>query len=137
MGGGSGKLAGREGAASPISWWPVARAKVSIVFVVVVYSSQMRRSMLCSYAARWWCDRGVPVPGRGQGLLRDESVQQQWSWSGRPVDSGMATRLLLLFTNLATCRQSVDWICRRRGAFAIKRNDLGQSTLEGGFLCPR
>jgi hypothetical protein len=31
IGGGSGKLAGREGAVSPISWWPVTRLKVSMV----------------------------------------------------------------------------------------------------------
>jgi hypothetical protein len=34
MGGGSGKLAGREGAVSPISWWPVTRLKVSMVVIV-------------------------------------------------------------------------------------------------------
>jgi hypothetical protein len=33
MGGGSGKLAGREDAVSPISWWPVIRLKVSMVDV--------------------------------------------------------------------------------------------------------
>jgi hypothetical protein len=33
MGGGSGKLAGREDAVSPISWWPVTRLKVSMVDV--------------------------------------------------------------------------------------------------------
>lgn len=31
IGGGSGKLAGRDGADSPISWWPVTRLKVSMV----------------------------------------------------------------------------------------------------------
>jgi hypothetical protein len=34
IGGGSGKLAGREGAVSPISWWPVTRLKVSMVVSV-------------------------------------------------------------------------------------------------------
>jgi hypothetical protein len=33
IGGGSGKLAGREGAVSPISWWPVTRLKVSMAGV--------------------------------------------------------------------------------------------------------
>lgn len=70
--------------------------------------------MLCSYAARW-C--GVteefqyqfqsPVAG---GCVMT-SFSRQWSYSNWPVDSSMTTRLLLLFTNLATCRQSVDWIC--------------------------
>jgi hypothetical protein len=72
-------LAGREGAASPISWWPVARAKVSIMCVVVMYSAQYA-VLLCDAVV--WCDRGVPVPvpiPRSQGGLRDALVQQQWS----------------------------------------------------------
>jgi len=47
MGGGSGKLAGREGAASPTSWWPVARLKVSIVCVWYIQVGAAQASGVC------------------------------------------------------------------------------------------
>lgn len=78
----------------------------------------MRRNMLCSSAARW-CgvteeyQSKFEVAGRGLSLS-PESVQQQWSCSGRPVYSDMATQLLLLVTNFEACRQCacVD-VCSR------------------------
>ena len=121
MGGGSGKLAGREGAAPPISWWPVARAKVSIMCVVVVVYS-----MLCSCAARW-CGVTEEIQYQFQSPVAGgcvmTSFSRQWSYSNWPVDSSMTTRLLLLFTNLAACRQ---YGCVLFLAFAIKRDDFGQ-----------
>ena len=75
----------------------------------------MRRSMLCPHATQW-C--GVTeelrfrfeVAGRG---LRDDFAQQQWWWSSWPVECRVTTRLPLLFTNVAACRQDVQWVCRR------------------------
>ena len=71
-----------------------------------------------------WCDRG----------LRDDLYQQQWSCIDPPVCSSVTTLLLLLFTNLAACRQ---YGCVLFLAFAIKRDDFGQGALEGGYQMGR